>query len=85
MEDELRELQEYSRQVEDKRIEARKNRTSITPESVQSMDVSTYFDSDLKNATDLVEQAIKQQTKDTNSLGIDVVPKIEEKVSEKVK
>ena len=85
MEDELRKLQEYSRQVEEERIEKRKNKTSITPDSVQSMDVSKYFESDLENAKDLLEQAMGGQMEDTKILGMDTVPMIEEKMSEKVK
>lgn len=78
MDDELRKLQEYSNQVEELRMEQRKNKVSMTPDSVQAMDVSKYFENELKDAENLVNGEIKKQTECMNALGMDVTPNLEQ-------
>lgn len=85
MDDELIKLQEYSAQVEELRMEQRKNKVSMAPDSVQSMDVSKYFESDLKSAETLVDEEIKKQAQYMNSLGMDVTPNLEQIETKKIK
>jgi len=85
MDDELRKLQEYSEEVERLRIEKRKNEKPITPDTVQSMDVSKYFESDIEDARVLVEGEIEKQVQSAQSLGMNVTPQIEQCITEKAK
>ena len=62
MDDELRKLQEYSTQVEELRMEQRNKKVSMTSDSVQSMDVSKYFENELKDAETLIDGEINRQT-----------------------
>ena len=85
MENELRELQKYCEEVETFRMEQRKNKVPMTQDSVQSMNVSEYFEKDLKDAETLVEEEIGKQMKGMEFLGMDVTPKIEQIESKKIK
>lgn len=42
------------------------------------MDVSKYFENELRDAEDLVNGEIKKQTECMNSLGMDVTPNLEQ-------
>ena len=82
MDDELRELQEYSEQVEAFRMEQRKNKTSMTPDSVQSMDVSQFFEEYLENAKKLEEEEIEKSMECFSSLGTEIEKHVDQAVSE---
>jgi len=85
MDDELRKLQEYSTQVEELRMEQRNKKVSMTSDSVQSMDVSKYFENELKDAETLIDGEINRQTECIQSLGMSVTPNLEQIETKKIK